>query len=178
MLLMPYVYLFDINHIYLSPTLYLLWAARNNRPDWSHMMDLIVNHKLLKFPIKCRESSWRGGTKILIDKYRHRMISLPLPLSTRQSVSQGPWVIVTLTGSFVDQSLVFFFKKVLGLHLSSELEERSTCNQEWLRGRWRVMQKWLRASLLCKTQVLYKRKVVEEVFFKEPPRADATYWAT
>lgn len=43
------------------------------------------------------------------------MISSPLPLSTRQSVSQGPWVIVTLTGSFVDQSLVFIFKIKTGI---------------------------------------------------------------
>lgn len=42
------------------------------------------------------------------------MTSLSLPPSTRQSVSQGPWVIMTLRGFFVDQSLILI-KKCLGI---------------------------------------------------------------
>lgn len=52
------------------------------------------------------------------------MTSLPLPPSTRQSVSQGPWVIVTLTDSFVDQPLILIKKKKKSLGIAFELKRR------------------------------------------------------
>ena len=54
------------------------------------------------------------------------MTSLPLSLSTRQSVSPGPRIIVTLTGFYVDQSLIlikknFFFLGFLVAQLVKNL---------------------------------------------------------
>ena len=168
-------------HIYLNPLCTFIEQQGTIGPAEATGVDLIVNSKLLKFPMKCWEFSWREWIKIPIDKYRHQMTSLPLSLSTRQSVSPGPRIIVTLTGFFVDQSLIlikknFFFLgflvaqlvknlpqygrpgfgpwvgKILWrrerlptpvfwpgefhglyrLHLSSKLEDWSTCNHEWL----------------------------------------------
>ena len=46
------------------------------------------------------------------------MTSLPLSLSTRQSVSPGPRIIVTLTGFYVGQSLILIKKIFFFLFLN------------------------------------------------------------
>ena len=65
-----------------------------------------------------------------IDKYRHQMTSSPLSLSTHQSVSPGPWVIVTPTGFFVDQSLILIKKKISWASLVAQLVKSPTAMRE------------------------------------------------
>ena len=62
------------------------------------------------------------------------MTSLPLSLSTRQSVSPGPRIIVTLTGFFVDQSLILIKKKFffLGLPCGSAGKESAAVRETWV----------------------------------------------
>lgn len=172
------MYIYSISsHIYLSPSLYLQEHQGTIGSTEATVMDLIANHKLLKFLIQCRETSWRERPKIPIDKYRHHddliaSVSLQPPVSLKV-----PRVIVTLTSFFVDQSLILIKKNVLGLHCSSKLEEGINDNQEWFRSE-RNAKVILGESFLCKPRCLICKMRVSEEVISELISCDATYWTT